>query len=228
MNRAPTASGPEPRDLRRGLRDQEKPQVPDDPAKAHLLPSWKTSAATHLDVGWPVPGESPSPAGQATIALMRRLVVHHPEAILASVLIHQRGKPVVSASFTSVRDANRRQYWNIPRHQAPTQWPTVGTAAGPLGPANSAPRVGGQIHRGRANYSVCSVADMTIGEPPPALLSVPEAIQRFGVSQPANLQRVKPEDLTAARTGRSKHKTLHLRMLTEQSATFWQPSTARV
>jgi len=228
MNRAPTTRGPDPRYLRCGLRDQEKLQALADPAKAHLLPCWKTSAATPLDVGWPVPGGSPNPTDQASIALMRRIAAHHPEAFLASGLNHQRGKPVASASFTAGRDANRHQRWKIPRYQASAQWQTIGAAAAPFGSADSAPTAGGQIHRRRANCSVCSVADMIIGQPPPAHLALSEATRRLGVSRQANLQRVKPGGLTAARTGLANHKILLISMLHEQSATFWQPSTARV
>ena len=207
------------------LRDQEKLQVPDDPAKAHFPPFWKTSAATPLDVVWRVPSNSPNPTDKTTIALMRRTAVHHPDTIIASALDLQKGKPAAGASFTAGRDANLRRHWKIPRCQAPDELQTVGTAADPFGPADSAPMAGGQIDRSRANCSVCSVVDMIMGQAPPAHLAMPEV---FGVSGQTNMQRVTHGGLTAARTSRAKHKTLHISTLHQQSAAFCQPSTARV
>jgi hypothetical protein len=108
-------------------------------------------------------------------------------------------------------------HWTILRYQGPDHLQAVGTAADPFGPADSAPMAGGQIYRGRANCSVCSVVDMIMGGTPPAHLAMPEV---FGVSRQTKMQRVKHGGLTVARTSRAQQKTLHISTLHEQPAAF--------
>jgi hypothetical protein len=188
-----------------------------DPPKARLLPCWKTSAASELDVVWPVPRKSPHPTDKATIALMPCITVRHPGTIIASVLNRQKGKLAAGASFTPRREAGLRRNWKIPRDQASGKLQRVGTAADPFGLADSAPMAAGQTYCGRANCSVCSVADMTMGQAPPTQFAMPEAILRCGTSRQANMQRVKHGGLTVARTRRGEQKALHINALHQQS-----------
>jgi hypothetical protein len=178
---APTTTGPDQRDLRRGLRHESQIPVLADPAMARVLPCCKTSAGSELDVGWGVSRKSSNPTNKATIASMRRIAVHLPETIIGSLLDLHKGKPDAGASFIPGHHANLCRCGKIPRYQASGERQALGTAADPFGPADSAPMAGGQIYRGRANCSVCSVGDMIMGQAPPAHLAMHGV---FGGSRP--------------------------------------------
>lgn len=151
----PTTTARDPQVLRRGWLDQGKINVLADPAKAHLSLRWKTSAVSELDVVWRVPANAPGRIDKDTIGLMRRLAVHHSDTFVASALNRQGKKTATNESFTASCQASLRQRWKIPRDQASGELHAIGTAADPLGPADSVPMPDGQIYRGRASCSVC-------------------------------------------------------------------------
>jgi len=79
---------------------------------------------------------------EETIDLMRRLAVHHPDAVIAGVLNGQGRKTARSENFTAVRVASLRKNWKIPCYEAPTTPPdgellTLQGAADQLGVAAS-------------------------------------------------------------------------------------------
>ncbi len=338
---APTTTDRDRKELLRSLLEEVKINVLADESKAHLVLRWKTSAVSELDVLWRSPRPAPIRTDEETIELMRRLAVHHTDAIIAGVLNRQGRKTARGESFTANRVASLRNHWKIPCYQAPAkpaegEWLTVdaaakqlgvaastllrwlndgfiggeqvtpgapwriqmtnelkklivpevpagyvampqamrilgvsrqtimervkrgelpvvhvcrgklkglriglsdsqpqlfdqasgklqrvGTAADPFGLADSAPMAAGQTYCGRANCSVCSVADMTMGQAPPAHLAMPQAIRTPGASRPANMHRVKHGGLTVARTSRAEQKALHINTLHQQSAASW-------
>ena len=73
---------------------------------------------------------------------MRRLAVHHPDAVIAGVLNRQGRKTARGENFTANRVSSLRTHWKIPCHQvpaAPLEGPflTVEAAANELGVAAS-------------------------------------------------------------------------------------------
>ena len=50
-----------------------------------------------------------------TIALVRRLAVHYPDAIIAGILNRQGRRTARGHRFTAPLVGNLRRYWNIPR-----------------------------------------------------------------------------------------------------------------
>ena len=116
---APTTTDRDRKELLQGLLEEVKIEVLPDQAKAHLALRWKTGAHSELDVLWRVKRIPPLRTDEDTIDLVRRLAVHHPDAIIAGVLGSQGRKTATGERFTADKVGNLRRYWKIPRYQPP-------------------------------------------------------------------------------------------------------------
>src|SRR5262249_3152004 len=115
---APPTTDKDRRQLRRTLTDEvTTPARRDDPdPHARLILRWKGGAISDLTV----PLRRPQPkirTDEDTIALIRRLAVHYPDAVIAGILNRQHRTTARGMSFTASRVASLRTHWHIPCHQ---------------------------------------------------------------------------------------------------------------
>jgi len=240
---APTTTERDRKELLRSLLEEVKINVLPEENKAHVVLRWKTSAVSELDVLWRSPRPAPIRTDEETIELMRRLAVHHPDAVMAGVLNRQGRKTARGESFTASRVASLRTHWKIPRYQAPAKSPegkllTVDAAAKDLGVAASTLLrwlndgfIGGEQVTPGAPWRIRmtnELKQLIVPEVPPGYVTVFQAMRLLGVSRQTVMQRVKRGDLAVVHVSCGKQKGLRIRLLDNQPQLFEQPSTASV
>jgi len=240
---APTTTDRDRKELLRSLLEEVKIDVLPDQNKAHLVLRWKSTAVSELDVLWRCPRPSPIRTDEETIELMRRLAVHHPDAVIAGVLNRQGRKTARGESFTASRVASLRTHWKIPCHHAPAKPPagellTVDAAAKELGVAASTLLrwlndgfIGGEQVTPGAPWRIRMTKELKqliVPEVPPGYVTVFQAMRLLGVSRQTVMQRVKRGDLAVVHVSCGKQKGLRLRVLDNQPQLFEQPATASV
>jgi len=240
---APTTTDRDRKELLRSLLEEVKINVLPEENKAHVVLRWKTCAVSELDVLWRSPRPAPIRTDEETIELMRRLAVHHPDAVIAGVLNRQGRKTARGESFTTSRVASLRTHWKIPCYRAPAQPApgellTVDAAAKELGVAASTLLrwlndgfIGGEQVTPGAPWRIRMTDELKkliVPEVPPGYVTVFQAMRLLGVSRQTIVQRVKRGELTVVHVSRGKQKGLRIRVLDNQPQLFEQPSTACV
>ncbi len=206
-----------------------------DCAKAHLILRWKTGAVSEFEVLPRTPRVAPIRTEEDTIELVRRLAVHHPDAIIAGVLNRQGKRTATGERFTADRVGNLRRHWKIPVYKAPSTPPqgellTVQGAADKLGLAASTLHrwlmdgfiAGEQVTPG-APWRIRmtkELQELFVAEAPEGYISMPEAMRRLGVSRQTIMQRVKRGELHAVHVRRGRQKGLRIKALDDQPQLF--------
>ena len=240
---APTTTDRDRKELLRSLLEEVKINVLPEENKAQVVLRWKTSAVSELDVLWRSPRPAPIRTDEETIELMRRLAIHHPDAVIAGVLNRQGRKTARGESFTASRVASLRTHWKIPRYQAPAKPPegkllTVDAAAKQLGVAASTLLrwlndgfIGGEQVTPGAPWRIRmtdELKSLIVPEVPSGYVTVFQAMRLLGVSRQTVMQRVKRGELAVVHVSRGKQKGLRIRVLDNQPQLFEQPSTGSV
>ncbi|HEX2713900.1 MAG TPA: hypothetical protein VHM88_17030, partial [Candidatus Acidoferrales bacterium] len=170
-----------------------------------------------------------------TISLLRRLVVHYPDDVIAGILNRQGRKTASGERFTALHVGSLRRYRNIPRYELPAEIPTgnvlpIRKAAEILGVYTST------IHRW-LNDGFIAGEQVTPGAPwqiritdelksrfveqaPPDYLPMLEATMKLGVSRQTVLQRVKRGELEALLVTRGRRKGLRIKVVDTQPGLF--------
>jgi len=232
---APTTTDRDRKELLQGLLEEVKIEVLPDQAKAHLVLRWKTGAHSELDVLWRVKRIPPIRTDEDTIDLVRRLAVHHPDAIIAGVLGGQGRKTATGERFTADKVGNLRRYWKIPCYEPPASPPegellSVQAAAEKLGVAASTLHrwlgdgfiAGEQITPG-APWRIRMTQELQsliVEQSPPGYVAMPEAMRILGVSRQTIMQRVKNGELSVVHVCRGRQKGLRIRALDQQPQLF--------
>ena len=188
--------------------------------RADLQIRWKGGAISDLTV--PLKRAQPKiRTDDHTIELIRRLVVHHPDAVIAGILNRQGRRTARNLSYTANRVQSLRHHWSIPCYQQPTEVSegelvTVAEAAATLGLAPST------LHRWLGDGFIAGeqttpgapwrirmndeLRALFVDDAPDGWLAMLEATMAHGVSRQTLLQRVKRGELRAVhvRTGRRK------------------------
>jgi DNA invertase Pin-like site-specific DNA recombinase/predicted DNA-binding transcriptional regulator AlpA len=240
---APTTTARDRKELLQSLLEEVKINVLADPARAHLVLRWKTSAVTELEVVWRTPRVVPIRTDEDTLELVRRLAAHQPDAIIAGVLNRQGKQLARGERFTADRVGNLRRHWKIPCYQAPAAPPegellTVQAAADKLGLAASTLHrwlmdgfiAGEQVTPG-APWRIRMTQELQnlfVAEAPAGYVSMPEAMRRLGVSRQTIMQRVKRGELPVVHVRRGKQKGLRLCVLDNQPQLFAPPPSPHV
>jgi predicted DNA-binding transcriptional regulator AlpA len=170
-----------------------------------------------------------------TIDLVRRLAVHHPDAIIAGVLICQGRKTATGERFTADKVGNLRRYWKIPRYEPSVTPPagellSIAAAAKRLGLAASTLNrwlndgfvAGEQISPG-APWRIRLTQELQaliVTESPAGYVAMPEAMRILGVSRQTIMQRVKRGELSVVHVSRGRQKGLRIRALNQQPQLF--------
>jgi predicted DNA-binding transcriptional regulator AlpA len=174
-----------------------------------------------------------------TAALVRRLAVHYPDAVIAGILNRQQRTTAYGHRFTANHVGNLRRHWNIARYEPPDTPPqgemlTIQQTAATLGVATST------IHRW-LNDGIIAGEQLTSGAPwrihltddlrtrvaeeaPEGYLTMYQAMRRLGVSRQTVWQRVKRGEIEAIHVRRGRKKGLRLKLNCSQPDLFNQAS----
>jgi DNA invertase Pin-like site-specific DNA recombinase len=219
--KAPTTTDRDRKELLRTLLEEVIVTVDRDAARAELLARWRGGQANELVVELPRSHPPTIRTDEDTIALVRRLAAHYPDATIAGILNRQGRRSARGLRFTATIVQGLRHHWHIGCYQPPTTPPegelvTIAKAAELLGVAPST------VHRWLADGFIAG-EQVTPGSPwrirvtdelrgrfieqaPEGWLPMLEATLALGVSRQTVLQRVKRGELRAVhvRTGRRK------------------------
>jgi DNA invertase Pin-like site-specific DNA recombinase len=202
---------------------------------ARLILRWKGGAISELTV----PLRRPQPkirTDEDTIALIRRLAVHYPDAIIAGILNRQHRTTARGMSFTANRVASLRTHWHIPCHRPGGDPPAEGEllnvaqAARQLKIApstllrwlNDGFVAGEQVTPGapwrvRLTDQLCG---MLTDNAPDGWLALHHASRALGISRQTVLQKVKRGELRAVLTRTGRRKGLRIELPAPQDGLF--------
>jgi DNA invertase Pin-like site-specific DNA recombinase len=222
---APTTTARDRKELLRTLLTEVIIKVDRPAAQAELTLRWRGGALTDLVIPLPHSTYRPLRTDEQTVSLLRRLAVHYPDAMIASILNRQGRRTARGERFTAISVAGVRAYRHIPRYQSPTdpadgQLVTVTEAARQLGVATST------LHRWLQDGFIAGV-QLTPGapwqirltdelralftvQPPPGWLTMWAAMKALGVSRQTVLQRVKRGQLRAVHVHRGRQPGLRI------------------
>jgi excisionase family DNA binding protein len=224
---APTTTDRDRKELLRSLLEEVRVDVHREERRAELTLRWKGGASTELAVA--LRGANP-PAirtDEDTIALVRRLAVHYPDAIIAGILNRQGRRSATGRRFTATIVQGLRHHWHIPRHRPAAETPdgelvTITEAAKLLGVVPSTVLrwladgfiAGEQLTPG-APWRIRMTAELRerfVDETPPGWLPMLEATHALGVSRQTVLQRVKRGELKAVHVRSGRRKGLRIKV----------------
>ena len=232
---APTTSPRDRKELLRTLLEEVVIKVERDKYAAHLTMRWKGGALTELDVHLPHSNPQIVRTDEDTIALVRRLAAHYPDAVIAGILSRQGRKTAYGHRFQVHHVAGLRRQWKIPRYERKAESSegellTVKKAAAALGVATSTMHrllndgiIGGEQLTPGAPWRIRLTDDIKArfsqdaGE---GFLPMREAMRALGVSRQTVLQRVKRGELEAVHVMRGKQKGLRIRAVQQQPNLF--------
>jgi DNA invertase Pin-like site-specific DNA recombinase len=222
---APTTTDRDRKELLRTLLTEVIIKVDRPAAQAELTLRWRGAALTDLVIPLPHSTYRPLRTDEKTVSLLRRLAVHYPDAMIASILNRQGRRTARGERFTAISVAGVRAYRHIPRYQPPTDPPdgqlvTVTDAARQLGVAPST------LHRWLQDGFIAGV-QLTPGAPwqirlteelralfteqaPPGWLTMWAAMKALGISRQTVLQRVKRGHLRAVHVHRGRQPGLRI------------------
>jgi DNA invertase Pin-like site-specific DNA recombinase len=233
---APTTTDKDRKQLLRALIDEVNITVHRNDPEPHadLMLRWKGGAISDLTV----PLRRPQPkirTDEDTIALIRRLAMHYPDATIAGILNRQRRRTARGLSYTASRIQSLRHHWAIDNHTPATEAPegellTVTEAARHLKIApstllrwlNDGFVAGEQLTPGAPSRIRLTdqLRGMLVDDAPEGWLAMQYATRALGVSRQTVLQRVKRGELRAVLTRTGRRKGLRIEVPTPQDRLF--------
>ena len=213
---------------------EEVIKVDRDAFAAHLTMRWKGGALTEIDLALPRSRPATIRTDEDTVALLRRLAAHYPDAVIAGILNRQSRTTAYGHRFDRNRVGNLRRQWKIPGFQEKPQpngdLMTIRQAAAALSVAPST------LHR-LLNDGIIAGEQLTPGAPwrirltdelkarfnsetSDDFLPMREAMRALGLSRQTVLQRVKRGELEAVHVMRGKQKGLRIKVLAPQPSLF--------
>lgn len=212
-----------------------------DGGHADLMLRWKGGAITDLTV--PIKPKPPAiRTDEDTIALLRRLAVHYPDAQIAGILNRQGRHTARGLTFTAGRVQSLRHHWDIARHQPSAAPPdgqllTVCDAAAELGLAPSTLHrwlaegfIAGEQHTPGAPWRIRMTDELRgqfVDDAPEGWLATLEATHAYGVTRQTLLQRVKRGELQAVHVRAGRRKGLRFQPPAAQSSLFDTPTISQ-
>lgn len=232
---AATTTPRDRKELLRTLIEEVIVTVERDKSTAHLTLRWKGGVFSEIDLALPRSRPATIRTDENTLALVRRLAVHYPDAVIAGILNRQGRRTARGHRFDGNRVGNLRRHWDIPCFEpqpscGDSELLTIKGAAVALGVAPST------IHR-LVNDGVIAGEQLTPGAPwrirltddlkarfngdaGDGFLPMREAMRALGVSRQTVLQRVKRGELEAVHVVRGRQKGLRIKVIGQQGQLF--------
>jgi DNA invertase Pin-like site-specific DNA recombinase len=232
---APTTTPRDQKELLRALLKEVIIAVFRDDYRAHLTLRWRGGRLTELDVHLPRSRPATVRTDEETLALLRRLAVHHPDNVIAGILNRQGRTTAHGLPFTANLVGNTRRHWNIPRYEPPAEQPVgallnIKQAAAALKVAPSTLHrwvndgfvAGEQVTPG-APWQIRMSDDLArqfVEDAPEGYVVMQEATKRLGVSRQTVLKRVKRGELEAVHVCQGRRKGLRIRVIDDKPDLF--------
>jgi DNA invertase Pin-like site-specific DNA recombinase/sugar-specific transcriptional regulator TrmB len=233
---SPTTSPRDKKELLRTVLEEVIITVDKDQSRAHLTLRWRGGALTEIDRDLPR-RRATVRTDEDTIALVRRLAAHYPDAVIAGILNRQERRTAYGHRFTANLVGNLRRHWNISRFERPDTSPdgellTIKQIATALDVAAST------VHRW-LNDGIIAGEQLTPGAPwrirltddlrarvaeeaPDGYLTMYQTMRLLGVSRQTVWQRVKRGEIQAVHVRRGRNKGLRLKVIRSQPDLFNQ------
>jgi DNA invertase Pin-like site-specific DNA recombinase len=224
---APSTTDRDRKELLRTLVEEIIIDVSREKENAHLALRWRGGLLTELDVHLPRSRPAPIRTDEDTVALVRRLAVFYPDAVIAGILNRQGKATATGKRFDTSHVSGLRTYWKIPCFKAPTQprsgdIVTIDHAAEILGIASSTVHrwlndgfiPGEQITPG-APWRIRITDELRarfVDQTPPGYVAMIEATLALRVSRQTILQRVKRGELEAVHVRQGRRKGLRIKL----------------
>ena len=239
---APTTTDRDRKELLRTLLEEVLISVSREEKQATLTLRWRGGLIRQIEV--PLPRSRPAPirTDEETIELVRRLVTHYTDAVIAGILNRQGRRTATGMRFTANRVSSLRNHRGIPCYQPPQQQPegellTVQQTAQRLGVAASTVHrwlndgfiAGEQVTPGapwRIRFS-SELRSRFVEEAPDGYVTTREATRILGISRQTVLHRVKSGELEAVHVCCGRRKGLRIKMLDAELGLFDQPHSDR-
>lgn len=232
---APTLSVRDRKQLLRTLLEEVTVTVHREQYQAHLKLRWRGGKLTECDVALPRSRPATIRTDEDTLALVRRLAQHYPDATIAGILNAQGRLSAQGLRFNQNLVGNLRRHWKIPCFEPPAERPegellSIRQAARVLGTAPST------LHRW-VNDGFIAGEQPTPGAPwriritealrsrfvdnsPDGYVVMQAATRLLGVSRQTVLQRVKRGELDAVLVRRGRCKGLRIKVSDDQPDFF--------
>jgi DNA invertase Pin-like site-specific DNA recombinase len=232
---APTLTVRDRKQLLRTLLEEVMITVHREQYLAHLKLRWRGGKLTECDVALPRSRPATIRTDEDTLALVRRLAQHYPDATIAGILNAQGRLSAQGLRFNQNLVGNLRRHWKIPCFEPPAKLPegellSIRQAARVLGTAPST------LHRW-VNDGFVAGEQPTPGAPwriritdtlrsrfvdnsPDGYVVMQAATRRLGVSRQTVLQRVKRGELDAVLVRRGRCKGLRIKVSNDQPDFF--------
>jgi transposase len=236
---APSTTPRDQKELLRALLEEVIIAVFRDDYRAHLTLRWRGGRLTELDVSLPRSRPATVRTDEDTLALLRRLAVHYPDAVIAGILNRQGRTTARGLRFTANLVSNTRRHWQIPRFEPRPDCPegellSIKQAAKALNLAPSTLHrwvnegfiAGEQVTPG-APWQIRLTDDLRhqfVEEPPQGYVVMQEATKLLGVSRQTVLQRVKRGELDAVHVYQGRRKGLRIKVVDNQIDLFTHTS----
>src|SRR5712692_10415230 len=121
MWEAPTTTDRDKKELLRALLEDVVIAVERAEGRARLALRWRGGTITELDVSLPRSNPPRIRTDEDSLALIRRLAPHYPDAVIAGILNRQGKRTARGERFTALHVGSLRRYRNIPRCEVPAQ-----------------------------------------------------------------------------------------------------------
>jgi DNA invertase Pin-like site-specific DNA recombinase/predicted DNA-binding transcriptional regulator AlpA len=232
---AATATARDRKELLRTLLEEVIVTVFKAEQRARLTLRWRGGSLTDIDLDLPRQKPAIVRTDEDTIALVRRLAAHYPDAVIAGILNRQDRKTAYRHRFTANHVGNLRRHWKIPRFEPASTRPegellTIKQAAAVLGIATSTVHrwlndgfIAGEQLTPAAPWRIRLTEDLRarfVDEEPPGYLTMYQAMRLLSVSRQTVLQRVKRGELQAIHVKRGKKKGLRIKAIPAQPTLF--------
>ena len=232
---APTTTARDRKELLRTLLEEIIVTVFKAEQRARLTLRWRGGSLTDIDLDLPRQKPAIVRTDEDTIALVRRLAAHYPDAVIAGILNRQDRKTAYGHRFTANHVGNLRRHWQIPRFEPASTRPkgellTIKQAAAVLGIATSTVHrwlndgfIGGEQLTPAAPWRIRLTEDLRarfVDEEPQGSLTMYQAMRLLGVSRQTVLQRVKRGELEVIHVKRGKKKGLRIKTIPAQPTLF--------
>jgi len=207
--------------------------------RAHLKLRWRGGKLTECDVALPRSRPATIRTAEDTLALVRRLAQHYPDATIAGILNAQGRLSAQGLRFNQNLVGNLRRHWKIPCFEPPAERPegellSIRQAARVLGTAPStlhrwvnAGFIAGEHPTPGAPWRIRiteALRDLFVDSTPDGYVAMQLATRRLGVSRQTVLQRVKRAELDAVLVRRGQAKGLRVKVVNDQPDFFERTS----
>jgi len=235
---APTTSARDKKELLRTVLEEVIVTVDKPLQRTELTLRWRGGALTEITLESPR-RHTPVRTDEDTVALVRRLAEHYPDAVIAGILNRQDRRTAYGHRFTANLVNGLRRHWGISRFERPSEPPngellSIKQTAALLGTAPAT------IHRW-VNDGIIAGEQLTPGAPwrirltdellarvaedaPEGYLTVYQTMCLLGISRQTVWQRVKRGEIHAIHIKRGRQKGLRLKVLQSQPTLFDQTS----